>query len=115
MGREEVTAGREVRIEERQEDRDERSVVTAMLQETCGCRKGVHSRPCSIHFTAERVSTVRGSCSELGRAELDMVVMGQLMAGMNDTNPVSRNRTRERQRAHYSLLHRGQPVCEKMF
>ena len=118
VGREEVTGGREVRIEERQEDRDERSVVTAMLQETCGCRKGVHSRPCSLQFTAEQVSTVRGSCSELGQAELDMVVMGQLMAGMNDnptTNPVSRNRTRERRRAHYSLLHRGQPVCEKMF
>ena len=92
-GREEVTGGRE----ECQEDRDKRS-VTAMLQETCGCRKGVHSRPCSLQFSADQVSTVRGSCSELGRAELDMVVMGQLMAGMNDnptTNPVSRNRMRE--------------------
>ena len=110
IGVEVVTGEREVGVEERQEDMDERSAFMALLKETCGCQKGVHSQPCSLQFTAEQVCSIRDSCSELGRAELDMVVMGQLMAGLNDdntTNPVSRNCARERLRASYTLLHRG--------
>ena len=47
-----------------------------------------------------------------------MVVMGQLMAGMNSdttTNPLSRNVAKERQRASYTFYHQGKPVCERMF
>ena len=47
-----------------------------------------------------------------------MVVMGQLMAGMNDdyrTTPHHRNRERETDRAAFTFHHQGKQVCEKMF
>ena len=51
---------------------------------TCGCKRGLGSQPCSSQFSTEHLLSVRVSCSELTRSELDMVVMGQLMAGVND-------------------------------
>ena len=54
-GREEVTRER-VRIDERQEDRNESSAVIEMMHNTCGCRKGTNSRPCSLQFTADQMS-----------------------------------------------------------
>ena len=87
-----ISGEADVGIEERQVDIDERASVTALLEATCGCKKGNSSRPCSAQFTSDHVLSVRASCSELTRSELDMVVMGQLMAGMNDdpkTNPLS--------------------------
>jgi hypothetical protein len=47
-----------------------------------------------------------------------MVVMGQLMDGMDDdtrTTPHNRNRDRDRQRTAYTFHHQGKQVCEKMF
>ena len=93
-------------------------MVMAMLESTCGCKKGLSSQPCSTQFSADHLMSVRSSCSELSRSELDMVVMGQLMAGMDDTsttNPHSRNKEKPRQRAVYSFYHQGKQVCEKMF
>ena len=91
--------------------------MIVMTDETCGCKKSVGSQPCSSQFSTDHLLSVGASCSELTRSELDMVVMGQLMAGMNDdssTNPHSRNRE-DRQRASYTLHHQGKQVCEKMF
>ena len=73
-----------VGIEERQVDVDERATVTTMVESTCECRKGIGSRPCSSQFSADHLMSVQASCSELSRSELDMVVMGQLMGGIND-------------------------------
>ena len=82
-----VIAGEtDVGIEERQVDIDERAMVMAMLKSTCGCKKGLSSQPCSTQFSADHLMSFRSSCSELSRSELDMVVMGQLMAGMDDTS-----------------------------
>ena len=90
----------------------------AMIESACGCRKGLNSQPCSTQFPADHLMSVRSSCSELSCSELDMVVMGQLMAGMDDTsmtNPHSRNREKTRQRVVYSFYHQGKQVCENMF
>ena len=79
-------------------DTDERASVVAMTETTCGCKKGIGSRPCSSLFSTAQSMSVRASCSELTRSELDMIVMGQLMAGMNDdsrTNPHARNRGKD--------------------
>lgn len=109
---------RDVRIEERQMDVDERTAVTAFIQSTCGCKKGLGSKPCVSQFSADHLQSVRASCFELTRSELDMVVMGQLMAGMNDektTNTASGHRGKDRQRASCSFHHQGKPICEKTF
>ena len=106
-----VIAGEtDVGIEKRQVDIDERAMVMAMLESTCGCNKGLSSQPCSTQFSADHLMSVRSSCSEISCSELDMMVMGQLMTGMDDTsttNPHSRNKEKPRQRVAYSLYHQG--------
>ena len=97
---------------------DERASVTTLMMSTCGCKKGANSQPCFSQFPFEHVLEVRASCSELTRSELDMVVMGQLMAGMNSdptTKPGSRHTVKDRWRASSSFYHQGKPVCERMF
>ena len=106
---------RDVGIEERQVDVDERTIVTTF---TCGCKKGLESQPCSSMFSADHLVSVRGSCFELTRSELDMVVMGQMMAGMNNdtsTNSASRHLSRKRQKTASIFHHHGKQICEKMF
>lgn len=74
----------DVGIQERQIDIDERAGVVAMTEMKCGCKKGIGCQPCSSQFSTDQIMSVRASCSELTRSELDMLVMGQLMAaGMN--------------------------------
>ena len=105
-------------IEERQVDIDERGTVTALMEATCGCKKGLGSQPCSSQFSGDHLMSVRASCSELTHSELDMAVMGQLMAAMNDdttTNTMSRHRAKDRQRVTCSFRHEGKQICEKMF
>ena len=70
-------------IEDRQLDSDEQDAVCSFVTATCGCNKGSKSRPCSQKFTADYILSVRASCAELARHELDMAVMGQLLACMN--------------------------------
>ena len=113
-----ISGEADVGIDERGLDIDERATVTTLMETTCGCKKGLGSQPCSTQFSADHLLSVRASCSELTRAELDMVVMCQLMAGMNDdttTNPGSRHRPKERQRVACTFHHQGKQICEKVF
>ena len=70
-----------VALDKRQVDIDERATVSALIDFACVCKKGLGSRPCSSQFSADHLLSVLASCSELTRSELDMAVMGQLMAG----------------------------------
>ena len=72
----------DVEIEHQQLDIDESAAVTAMMTATCGCHKGAASWPCCSQLLVDHVSAMRASCSELTHSKLDMVIMGQLMAGI---------------------------------
>ena len=107
----------DIGVEERQIDIDERTAVTTMVEKTCGCKKGKGCKPCSSQFSADYVVSTRESCFSLSCSELDLVVMGQLMAGMNDnpsTDTVT-HKARIRQRVSCNFQHQGNPICEKMF
>ena len=57
----------------------------AFLAAGCGCSKA-GGQPCSALFSKEHYEDVWLSCRELSRNELDMIVMGQTMAGIDDTH-----------------------------
>ena len=79
----------------------------------CGC-----SRRCSSEFSTEHVTTVRASCAELSNSELDMAILGQLMASVNTSLAVStaaRHKEDERKKAYSSFSHQGRPICTRMF
>ena len=61
--------------------------VNAFLAAGCGCSRA-GGQPCSALFSKEHYEDVRLSCRELSRNELDMIVMGQIMAGIDDTPQV---------------------------
>ena len=107
-----------IEIEPQPADTEEESVIASMMAAGCGCHRGVKSQPCSSKFSMEYVRSVRASCAQLTRPELDMLVMGQLVACMNCQSTVqtgSRHSTKTRERNLCSYLHQGSPVCEKMF
>ena len=72
----------DVGIEEEQVYVDQRATATTLMESTCGCKKGIGSKPSSSQFSTDHLMSVRASCFELTRSELDMVVMCQLMAAM---------------------------------
>ena len=53
----------------------EREKIQTYLTEGCGCVKN-----CSSFYDESYVTKIRSDCAELTNGELDMVVMGQLLA-----------------------------------
>ena len=78
----------EVIITSLQSDLDERETITAFMNLGCGCRL-VNKKACSEQFSLEYVASFRASCVELSRGELDLAIMGYLVAGMNTSSTVS--------------------------
>ena len=56
------------------------------LAEGCGCNRA--GQPCSSLFTKEHYEEIRLSCQDLSGNELDMVLLGQMMAGIGGTPQV---------------------------
>ena len=84
----------------------------------CGCRKGVGGQSCSTQFSQDHLVSIRQSCAELSRSELDLVILGQLLACTNRSSGVvtsSRHTAANRERSSTAFLHQGQPVCVKTF
>ena len=107
----------EVTIDLLPTDIQENQVVTDFVSAGCGCTKA-NGRQCSEQFSLEYLKSVRESCAELSRSELDLVIMGQLLACTNQSSSVvtsSRNPEAERQRSYTTLFHQSKPVCAKTF
>ena len=87
------------------------------LTDGCGC-KNARGKSCSGQFSTEYIVSVRESCLEPSHSELDMAIMGQLMAGMNTSSTVStasRHKEVNRDKNYTTLFHLGKPVCLKTF
>ena len=94
-------------------DLAEEDLVSKFMSTGCGCVKR-----CSKQFSLEYVRSVRRQCTEQERAELDMAILGQLMASTNTSftvSTVARHAESERQRSYTSFVHQGKPVCTQMF
>lgn len=103
----------EVTITSLPTDVAEKERVSGFMTSGCGCNKR-----CSQQFSLEYVTAVRASCAELSHCELDMAILGQLMAGMNSSSTVStsaRHKEGERHKSYTSFSHQGKPVCLCMF
>ena len=63
-------------------DLEEEDAVTNLMTTGCGCHQGEKSQACFLQFSREHVLSVRAACAELTHSELDLAIMGQLMAFM---------------------------------
>ena len=68
----------------------------------CGCKKGPNNTHCSSQFSKDYISSVRDSCFELTHQELDMLLIGQIVA-CTGTNKIS------------CFRHQDKPICKNMF
>lgn len=94
-------------------------VLQQLLADSCGCQLATDKKPCSTQFTASYFQKKRLECQDLTRKELDLVILGQLMAGIGDephTNDAKhRHGVAERKLTSLIFHHRGRRVCEKTF
>ncbi len=80
------------------------------LTKGCGCRLECHK-----FFDAEHYRDVRDQCSTLTREELDLVLLGQIMANIHVCDvvgPQSKHAPSPRQRARLDFRHHGRKICK---
>ena len=91
-------------------------VVVTFIWKTCGCLKW-KGKPCSSQFFAEYLGDTRSSCFELQKNELDLLILGQLLALSNSCSAVTTDNgsptPRERKLTGY--CHQGQVICATTF
>lgn len=71
---------------------------------------------CSRQFSPDHVHEIRSHCFTLSRCELDMAVLGQLMATNCSETVVTESRHTQMARKKYTkYYHQGSSVCHAMF
>ena len=87
------------------------------LNQTCGCKLASDKKPCSSQFFMDYVLDIRAQAAPLSRDELDLVLIGEIMASLHkeDTVKSGRHITTARQRKYTAHMHNGKPVCAVTF
>ena len=73
----------DIQVELRPCDKTEEQLVTQFATEGCRC-----SRKCSAQLSALYIRDMRAQCYDLIHGELDIVLLGQLMASTNVSHNV---------------------------
>ena len=103
-----VPEGVSIRLSEVEEIR----VIANFVLRGCGCNKKA-GQACSSLFSADYFTSRRLCFKELTRAELDLVIFGQLFAFKNTsttTSASSRNTPHTRRLSYISYMHQGKPI-----
>ena len=108
-----LASARDIQVLLRPCDTEEEEMVPQFASAGCGC-----SKKCSSQFSVDYVRDIRAQCYDLTHSELDMVLLGQLMASTNTSEKVvveSGHLEAERKRAYTTFYHAGKVVCGKTF
>ena len=117
MRRVTLNIGGEVQLELMPGEIREDRVVEKFMRSGCGCVKR-EGRMCSGQFDVDYIKNVRLSFRALSNSEMDMAIMGQLMAFSptdKTTSSFNRNTSHERRRVYTTHYHQGKSVCSWMF
>jgi len=99
-------------VDESEEDAKEEMLIQKFVENGCGCNLGSSKNQCSYNITINQFRAVRSNMAELTHDELDLVIMGQVMAG---TFQESTFRSETRQRGYTTFFHQGSRICQKTF
>ena len=92
--------------------------VVDFLANGCGCTKRFNGS-CSGGLTAEIVTDYRLAITELDSSELDLAILAQLHAGMNDGELLTNTRGSARPSIHHRVTFqcafKGIPIYREMF
>lgn len=101
-------------IDEREEDVREELMIQKFVENGCGCYLGNSSKSqCSNNISINTFREVRSKMAELTHDELDLVIMGQVMAGTFQEN--STTRCEARKRGYTTFYYQGSRICQKTF
>ncbi len=105
-----------VSMEDRDIDVQEAETVAAFCDQGCGCSL-LDGAPCSRQFSLQHYKDMRSDTAELSWGELNMALMGQVMALTCCEETVRRvhHLPSERQRNTTLFQHHGLPVCRRTF
>ena len=87
--------------------------LSEFLANGCGCAK-----KCYKFFDTEHYQDIRDQCAELSKDELDLVLLGQIMANINIATvvgPQSKHTPTGRKRPRLSYSHQGRSICKVTF
>ena len=100
----------------RPSDIEEEQLVAMFLDGGCGCTKW-KGQNCIRQCARSDIQESRSQCQQLSWGELDMLIMGKLVAFGNtgDKSIEWRHAPTPRTRIHYSYHHQGKIVCLKTF
>ena len=90
---------------------------TKFVRDTCGCKLLEGDQPCSSLFTAEYYRDVRAQAAFLTNEQLDMAILGSIMATTNTSSNIihGRHKIEKRSRPRTEHLHNGHNVCVATF
>ncbi len=108
----------EVSLELRLRDISEDQKVEQFMTTGCSCTKW-KGNSCSFQFTSEHVKDMRLSCMELTHSELDLIIMGQVLActntGEHTVTDVHHIAHHDRKHQYTNFLHQGHQICIETF
>ena len=95
-------------------ENDEEACIQDFVVKGCGCDIGPSRSQCSRLFPIEHYRSIRSTFAELSHDELDLVVMGQVMAHtFQSTSVVGHHNSSptERKITYTHFYHQGHRVC----
>ena len=95
----------------------ELSKCQEFLRTTCGCKKA-NGKPCSSLFSEEHYRDLRAQASFLTHEQLDLVILGSLMATVNTDKfrpSYSRHKPAKRQKMTTTYMHQGHHLCKTTY
>ena len=111
-----VSSISDINVELSSHDIQEKDSVVTFMEAGCHCKLW-NGKDCSLQFSPSEVEEVRLSCLALSKSELDMVVMGQIMANSNSSaiTEASKHLPLARKKKYTKYFHQGKAVCPAMF
>ena len=103
-----------VPIDQRQLDEAEEQLIQQFAVDGCKCDLEPNRTPCCTSITVEHYRSMCCQMAELTHDELDLVVMGQVMAGCF-SGEMSSHRGQERAKSYTMFHHNGMRICQKTF
>ena len=110
----------DVSVTMRSIDADEEELVKTFADHCCMCAFGPHKSPCCKLFSADHYLSICGALAEMTNNELDLMVMGQIMAQCFPSPSApshSASPSPEKKEEHTAMkfFHQGQRVCQPTF
>ena len=106
----------------RELDDKENDLVERFVSQGCSasCDFGPKKTPCSMLFPVEHYKSLRAALSEMSHDELDLFMMGQIMAHCYQSTTLQGHHTsstspEQRKTTYGQFYHQGQRVCQRTF